>query len=202
MLILGLTGPTGAGKGEVAALLLARGFAHIDGDVLSRKVTAPGEPCLDALVQAFGAGILGPNGALDRKRLGELVFSDPESLSRLNAIIHPYIAEKVRELLAQFEREGRRGAVIDGAALYESGLDSICRVVICVTAPYETRLARIMARDGLGEESARKRAAAQPSEACYRARADFIIVNDGDLASLKKSVDNLVNALKEEYTNE
>jgi len=202
MLVLGLTGPTGAGKGEVAALLSAHGFAHIDGDVLSRKVTAPGEPCLDALAKAFGAGILKPDGTLDRKKLGGLVFSDPERLSRLNAIIHPYIAEKVKELLAQFEKEGRRGAVIDGAALYESGLDGICRAVICVTAPFEARLARIMARDGISEEEARKRAIAQPSDARYRAGARFVIVNDGDLASLKKSVDNLVNALDEEYTNE
>ena len=74
MLVLGLTGPTGAGKGEVAALLSTHGFPHIDGDVLSRKVTAPGEPCLDALAKAFGAGILKPDGTLDRKKLGGWFF--------------------------------------------------------------------------------------------------------------------------------
>jgi len=200
VLVLGLTGPTGAGKGEVAALLSARGFTHIDGDALSRRVTGPGEPCLSALTEAFGPGILDQNGGLDRKKLGELVFSDPRSLSRLNAVIHPFITGRVRELLTQYEREGRRGAVIDGAALYESGLDGICRAVICVIAPYEQRLARIMARDGLSEKAARKRAGAQPDEARYRAGADFVIVNDGELSSLKKSVDKLVNALEKEYT--
>lgn len=202
MLVLGLTGPTGAGKGAVADILSAQGFLHIDGDVLSRTVTRPGKPCLAALIEAFGGDILTADGTLDRKRLGKLAFSHPQSLAWLNAVIHPYIEREVCALLAQYESKGRRGALIDGAALYESGLCRLCSAVVCVTAPRDIRLARIMARDGLTKEEALRRMDAQPGESHYRAGADFVLTNGGDFDALKKSVAELVKRLEEEYNNE
>lgn len=183
MLIVGLTGPTGAGKGEAARAFAAQGFATVDADAAAHAVMGPGTACTADVARAFGPGILGADGAPDRKALAALVFADAEKLARLNAVTHPHIVRAIREQLAAFACAGSPAALLDAPALYESGADALCACVVAVLAPAQARLARIMARDGLDETAARRRVAAQPDDAFYTARADVTLQNDGTLAA-------------------
>ena len=156
-MLIGLTGLTGAGKSLAAGLLKSRGFYIIDGDKVGHRVTARPE-ILEKIKTAFGDGVINPDGSLDRRALGNIVFSDPEKLQLLNAITHPAIrAEALREAAEQ----GETPVVIDGAVIKECGLSEHCAVVLRITAPEEVRMRRIMERDGLTEEQAQKRIAAQ-----------------------------------------
>lgn len=202
MLIIGLTGPSGAGKGEIAKIMEDAGFFHIDGDALSRKVTMSGSPCLKDLEKAFGQDIITREKTLDRKMLAGIAFKNKKNLSILNSIVHPYIKDEAIRLINICKSKGKKGAVIDGAALYESGLTALCHTVIYACAPLDVRLSRIMQRDNITESQALLRINAQPDHDFYNKIADHIIVNDGDFTILKENVTNLVKTLEKEYTNE
>ena len=190
-MILGLTGPTGAGKGFVAHALARKGFAVVDADRVAHAVMAPGTPATAAIANAFGPGVLRADGALDRKALGALVFADPAKLARLNALSHPPILTQIRTELDAFAAKGFPAAVLDAPALFESGADRFCTRVAAVIADENLRLARIMRRDGLDEAAARRRIAAQPPVSFYTARADAVFTNSGDDAPLLAQVDAL-----------
>lgn len=196
MILLGLTGKTGAGKSEVAKVLASRGIAHIDCDCVSREVETPGSPCLQELVAYFGGGILRQDGSLDRRALAAIAFSDPARLSALSGITHKYILERVDEYIAKYEREGCKAVCLDAAALLESGLDRRCNAVCVVTAPREVRLARILRRDeGLTRAAALRRIDAQRDDAYYLSRADYVIENNGDIGHLRSKASALVSEL-------
>lgn len=195
MKILGLTGPTGAGKGAVGALLAARGAYIIDTDRLAREAVAKGEPCLTALAARFGEDILRKDGSLDRAALAAKAFADPAEKAALEAITHPAIIARSQELLAACDAPL---AVIDAPLLFESGMDAICHVTLAVLAPADVRLARICARDGIDETAALRRMNAQPDDAFYRDRATHILINDGDEAQLKQRLTSLLPLLWEE----
>lgn len=195
MVILGLTGPTGAGKGFVSQALAEKGFAVVDADRVAHDVMAEGSPCAAAVARAFGPEVLRPDGSLDRKALGALVFSSPEKLRRLNALSHPPILAQLRAELKAFAAAGYPVAVLDAPALFESGADRFCDRVAAVTADADIRLARIMARDGLDESRARQRIGGQPDTAFYTARADDVLQNNGDTAALRDAVDTLAERL-------
>lgn len=182
MRILGLTGPTGAGKGAVGALLAARGAYIIDTDRLAREAVAKGEPCLTALAARFGEDILLADGSLDRAALAAKAFADPAEKAALEAITHPAIIARSQQLLSACHAPL---AVIDAPLLFESGMDAICHVTLAVLAPADVRLARIRARDGIDDAAALRRMNAQPDDAFYRTRADHILINDGDEAQLE-----------------
>lgn len=194
MLTIGLTGPTGAGKGAVASLLAAYGIPSIDTDAVYRELLVPPSPLLDELAATFGAGILTPSGELDRVALSAKVFTAgcQDQLERLNSVTHPHILNEVRRRLAVYGRSWRdTGApiavMVDAPQLYESGFDRECEIICSVLAPKKTRLARIMARDGMTEERALARMRAQRSDSFYR-KAGYIIVNDGDMERLEEEV--------------
>lgn len=195
MLIVGLTGPTGAGKGKAARAFAQRGFAVVDADAVAHEVMAPGTPCTADVARAFGPGVLGADGAPDRKRLGTLVFADPQKLARLDAVTHPHIVAEIGRRLDAFAAQGFPGALVDAPALFESGAQRLCDRVVAVVAPASLRLARIMARDGLGEARARQRVAAQPDEAFYTGPADFVLRNEGDLARFSREAGALADRL-------
>ncbi|MBR1811836.1 MAG: threonylcarbamoyl-AMP synthase [Clostridia bacterium] len=187
--VIGLTGQTGAGKSAVAALLAQRGFAVIDCDKLAREITEKGSPVLQTLADAFGGDILTADGALNRALLAERAFADTEKTKLLNAITHPAILARARQLA--FAAGSRNiPAVIDAALLFQSGADADCDFTIAVTAPAELRKARIMARDGISAAAADARIRAQEPEAYYTARADMILLNgqDAELQALTASV--------------
>ncbi len=173
MFVIGLTGPTGSGKSTFSAMLRESGFFVADADAAARAVVQAGSPVLGALCEAFGADILGPDGTLCRKTLAARAFSSPENVRRLNALTHPAIE---RTLFAQIAAHPEaRGAVIDAAALIESGISEKCDLVAVVLAPGEERLRRIMLRDGLTEAQARQRMQAQPPDAFYLEKADVVL---------------------------
>ncbi len=156
-MIIGLTGLTGAGKSTAAAALRRLGCHVIDADRVGHEVTTRPD-ILEKIKTAFGAGCILPDGTLDRRALGKIVFSDGEKLKKLNAITHPPITEAIAAEAAAHSGET---VVIDAAALGESGLDRLCGEVWRVTAPEELRLARIMERDGLSRTEAVNRILSQ-----------------------------------------
>lgn len=192
--VIGLTGPTGAGKSEVAALLVKAGATVIDADALAREVTAAGHPCLQKLAEAFSPSVLQTDGSLDRKALAALAFATPEDTARLNAITHPYILSLADERLSACQTPI---AVIDAPLLFQCGMETICDRTLVVTAPYEERRSRIMRRDGLTEKQAEMRMNAQPDEAYYTERADDVLCNDGDFDAFVKAATAWIDRIKE-----
>ncbi len=194
MTVLGLTGPTGAGKGAVGRILAQRGAQVIDTDRLAREVVEKGSACLAQLAAHFGEDILCADGTLDRAALASKAFASPAEKAALEAITHPAIIARTRDILAGCEASL---VVIDAPLLFESGMDALCNMTLAVLASADVRLSRILARDGISEAAARQRMNAQPDEAFYRARADHSVINDGDEAQLEKRLFALLPQLGE-----
>ncbi|MFD4726617.1 dephospho-CoA kinase [Streptomyces seoulensis] len=186
MLKVGLTGGIGAGKSEVSRLLVEHGAVLIDADRIAREVVAPGTPGLAAVVEAFGPEILAEDGSLDRPRLGAVVFADPEKLAVLNAIVHPLVGERSRELESAVSAD----AVVlhDVPLLTENGLAPLYDLVVVVDVSPATQLERLVRLRGTTEEDARARMAAQASREQRREIADIVIDNDVPLDALEKRV--------------
>ncbi|GHH94291.1 dephospho-CoA kinase [Streptomyces capillispiralis] len=186
MLTVGLTGGIGAGKSEVSRLLVECGAVLIDADRIAREVVEPGTPGLAAVVDAFGEEVLAADGRLDRPKLGSIVFADPERLAVLNAIVHPLVGARSREL----EQAAAADAVVvhDVPLLTENGLAPLYDLVIVVDASPETQLDRLVGRRGMSEEDARARMAAQATREQRREIADIVIDNDVPLDELERRV--------------
>ncbi|OEU98294.1 MULTISPECIES: dephospho-CoA kinase [Streptomyces] len=189
MVKVGLTGGIGSGKSEVARLFAECGAVVVDADRVAREVVEPGTPGLAAVVDAFGAEVLTPEGRLDRPRLAALVFADPERRAALNAIVHPLVGERSAEL-ERAAREADPDAVVvhDVPLLVENGLAPLYDTVVVVDAATETRLDRLVRLRGTDEDEARARMAAQASRAERLAVADIVIDNNGPLAELAPRV--------------
>lgn len=182
--VVGLTGPTGAGKSTVADTWRQMGIPIIDTDQLARNVVVPGSPCLKKLVDAFSTEILNEDGSLNRAALANTAFSSPENGNRLNAITHPAILALTQQKLEEAADAGHPVAVVDAPLLFEAGFDTICHHIVAVTAPAEQRLTRIMARDHLTENAAKLRMSAQQSDDFYCRAGVSVIDNDGDKPTL------------------
>ena len=177
--VIGLTGPTGAGKSTVADTWVNNGAYRVDADEAARKVTEPGSPCLAALAEAFSPAILFPDGSLDRRQLAKQAFASPEATEKLNAITHPAIMLWITRELENAADRGCAVAVLDAPLLFEAGADSLCDHIVAVTAPAASRQARICARDGITPAEAQKRMAAQHGEEYYARPGVTCLVNDG-----------------------
>jgi len=156
------------------------GAAVIDCDGVYHDLTENSAPMLDELRRRFGDGIFDSDGALQRKVLGTIVFGDEGSLADLNAITHRYVNDEVDRRLDQARGEGRPAAAVDAIALLDSDLRDKCHCTVAVTAPDEVRVRRIMARDGIGEEYARLRLAAQKPVEYFEHNSDYTLRNDGE----------------------
>lgn len=190
---ISVTGGIGSGKSSVSARLAELGAVVVDADRIAREVVEPGTPGLAAVVAEFGPGVVAPDGSLDRAALASVVFSDAARRSALEAIVHPLVGARSADLLAS----APPGAVVvyDVPLLAESAGTDRHRTaefdaVVVVEAPVEVRVERLVAR-GLTADDARARIGAQASDEQRRALADHVIVNDGDLASLRAAVDAL-----------
>ena len=179
--LIGLTGGIGSGKSTVADMLREAGVDVIDADQLAREAVAPGSEGLRDVVARFGAGILDDQGALDRKKLGDVVFQDEEARRALNAIVHPRVAALAAERVQELAAKGRARVVYEVPLLFENGLDAAMRATVVVYVDEDTQLRRLMARDGSGEAAARARMSAQMSLEEKRRRASYVIDNRGSL---------------------
>ena len=190
-----MTGNIGSGKSTVAGMLREAGIPVLDADRISREVTAPGGRAYDAVVQAFGRGILRNDGSIDRKRLGEIVFTDPASRGQLERITHPAILEAILEAIAGIERAGYRAAVVEATLIHESGRKGLFEAVISVTCDRETAISRLAARDGMSRSQAEARLRAQMDADRKAGASDYVIDNSGSIESTRRQVVALAGVL-------
>lgn len=183
--VIGLTGPTGAGKGYVSRYLTSLGFHVLDSDKIVKNIYDNNSELLDRLAEEFGKDIL-ENGVLNRKRLGEIVFSSAEKKERLNALVHP-------EVIRLCEEQASGLAVIDAPQLFEAGAQDKCYKVICVMADKDTRLKRIIERDHISEEQALQRMHAQLDDEFYMANSDYVLFNNGE--DVKSQLDKIISEI-------
>lgn len=170
--LVGITGGSGCGKSHLSGLLRQRGIPVIDCDIVSREIMAGGTPCSKEVIDFFGDEIL-ENGEINRRKLGRIVFSDPEKLQKLNEITHKYI---LADIYNKMEKEESDIVCLDGATLIESGIK--CHVLVGVLADKEIRKTRIMERDNLTEEDAKNRILAQQDDSFYIENCDFVVYNN------------------------
>jgi dephospho-CoA kinase len=195
MRVFGLTGNIGSGKSTVAAMLRDAGIPVLDADRISKEVTAPGGRAYDAVVQAFGKGIVRDDGSIDRKRLGEIVFSDPASRERLERIAHPAILEAMKEEIAGIERKGHRAAVVEATLIHETGRKGLFDAVISVTCDRETAISRLAARDGMSRGQAEARLRAQMDADQKAEASDYVIDNASSTEETSRQVNRIARIL-------
>ena len=199
MLVLGLTGPSGSGKGIVGRFFEEQGIPVLDTDAVYHALIAKPSACTEELKAVFGDTIITSEGGVNRKRLAELVFdptdTENEKLSHLNRITHRYVLDACRLWLKEQAENKKRAAVIDAPLLYESGFDKECDRVIALVASRQVRLARIILRDGLTAEEGERRLSSQKTDGFYTERADFVIRNEGDVRELKEAVLTVIDRL-------
>ena len=191
MKIIGLTGPTGAGKGLASAIFAEYGIPAIDTDAVYHDLLNTNCDLTGELTDAFGQEILDANGKVDRKKLGAAVFghtNTPQLLHTLNTITHKYVMARTHELVKEIAKSGARAAIIDAPQLFEAHIEDECDHVVGVLADRAVRLSRIMARDGITEEQAQKRMNAQHDDAFYRNACHYILTNDGDPEALRAQI--------------
>jgi dephospho-CoA kinase len=198
-MILGVTGGIASGKTTVSRLLAALGGSLVSADQLAREVVRPGSTALQQLVDLFGSSILQADGTLDRPVLAHRVFSDAAARAAVNRITHPAIAALAEQTLRDKVRQGGWLVIYEAPLLFEAGAEQRVDAVLVVTTREEVQIRRLMARDGLSEEEARMRIAAQMPQAQKVARADFVIDNSGSAADTERAVRALFARLKQDH---
>jgi len=201
VVLIGLCGRSGSGKGYVCRKFHSHGFASIDTDAVYAKMTAPAEslsPCMRELRDAFGDQAVLPDNALNRSYISSLVFSEngAEHLQTLNRITHKHILTRTLEEVERFASEGYRYILLDAPLLFESGLDKKCAFTVCVCASDGTAVERIMRRDGICEEDAYRRLAAQIPAEKLISKCDYCIVNERCSDTLEEQVADVVHSIR------
>lgn len=195
MMILGLTGQTGAGKSTVSQILQKYGCYHIDADLVAREIIDNDEKLKSELTIRFGEDIIADDGKINRKILGTRAFADPQSTLDLNSITHPAVNRKIQSIIAKKEAENVKAVIIDAIALFESGEDKLCDYTVAVIAPKELRRERIILRDKITKEKADERINAQKGEEFFSVNADYIIKNY-EPYNINEETDRLAEILK------
>ena len=196
--LIGLTGNIATGKSLVGRMLGELGAHVIDADALVRELQRKGTPVYDSIVAEFGAGVLRADGEIDRAKLGMLVFSDPEALRRLEAIVHPTVGAEIETLISNLKSqktEARIVIVVEAIKLIEAGLHEQCNSLWVVTSRPEVQLERLKRTRSLSEADAKMRIEAQPSQSDKAALADVLIENNGTFAALRSQVKHYWDAI-------
>ncbi len=199
VMIVGLTGQTGAGKSTVSRVFSENGYVVIDADHISRVVVEKGTDCLRELVEIFGREILNPDETLNRKALAGIVFTDKTKLEMLNSIIYPYITTEILSRIKQYSNKGNRLILLDAPTLFESHSDDFCEIIISVTANPEIRKKRIIERDGITAEQAQNRMDSQLDTEYFIAHSDYIIENNGSFDVVYDMSKELADKIKYYY---
>ncbi len=197
MYVIGLTGGIGSGKSTVARMLERRGAKLLSADAVGHEVYEPGRPAWQEIVDAFGREVVGADGKIDRKKLGPIVFSDPEQLRRLNAVTHPRMKELMREKLEGERVSGARIAVLEAALLFDAGWDDLTDEVWVTVAPPEVAAARTAERSGISVEEALSRIRAQMSNEERISRSQVVIDTDRALERTEEQVSGEWERLQE-----
>ena len=198
MKVVGITGRSGCGKSSATNFLREKGYPCIDADLVAREVLLPGSPCIAQLQQVFGADIADENGTVRRRLLADRAFATPEGKAALDGLTHPEIVRRIRAAKQAAQESGAPLFVLDGAVIVGTAAQAECDRLCVVTAPFETSVARIVARDGIAPEMACRRLNAQTPEAELTAQADYVLHNDADLAALQAAAEQLCSALQAE----
>lgn len=201
VMVVGLTGQTGAGKTTVCKIFLENGFSIINADHIARLVVEKGQPCLKEICEFFGTDILLENGMLDRPKLAGLVFTDKKKLDLLNSITYPYITSEILKLIRKMSVQGHKLILLDAPTLFESRADDFCELIISVISRENLRLERIMKRDKISRESAQYRMDSQLKEEFFRQNSDFIIKNNSDIDNLYEVTREVTDKIKDYYNN-
>lgn len=197
MLKVGLTGSIAVGKTFVCEIFRELGCHVLDADQVARDVVEPGTEGLESIVAAFGRDVLRPDGALDRGKLGSLVFADEEKRLLLNSIVHPLVFDAQERWLKEREKEDTDGiAIIDAALMIESGGYRRFDKLIVVWCEPELQLQRLMARDGLSQDDAQRRIDAQMSQEEKKRHADFLIDTSGSRDNTRRQTSDVLRQLK------
>jgi dephospho-CoA kinase len=197
VIVIGLTGGIASGKSTVASMLRELGAPIVDADLIARQVVEPGQPALAEIADRFGADVLDADGRLDRKAMGERVFSDPIARAALNAIVHPRIAIASRAALAELAAAGNPVALYDAALLVENQIHRGLDGLIVVSAPAAAQIERLCERDSIDESAARARLAAQLPLADKLAVADWVVDNGGSLEQTRAQVEAVWRQVQE-----
>lgn len=187
-IIIGLTGPTGAGKSDASKAAKELGFKIVDCDLVARKAVEKGTDGLMAITKAFGNEVLNPDGTLNRKALASIAFSSKANTELLNRTILPFITNLVKEEIKNSDM-----VILDAPTLFESGIDSICDITISVLADKKVRLERILKRDNLDESSALLRMSAGKDNEFYKLNSDYIVYNNEDSEKFILEFKNIIN---------
>ena len=195
MKIIGITGRSGCGKSSATNFLREQGYPCIDADLVAREVLLPGSACIPQLQALFGADIADEHGQVHRRLLADRAFATPEGKAALDSLTHPEIVHRIRAAKQAALDGGAPLFVLDGAVIVGTAAQAECDRLCVVTAPFETSVARIVARDGISAEMAARRLNAQTPEAVLTAQADYVLRNDADLAHLQAAAEELCGKL-------
>lgn len=198
MLVLGLAGGSGSGKGTVAAIFKKYNISSIDTDAIYRKMTGPGGVCIEPLVKEFGKDILLADGSIDRKKLAGIVFSPggESKKEKLQKITHFHILNEVRKKISEAEERREFAILVDAPLLFESGFDRECNEIIAVVADKNSRIERIIKRDGISYDAAVARIESQLSDEFLINRSNYVIVNNSTVDELENSVRAVAEKIK------
>ena len=184
VMVIGLTGQTGAGTSTVSKVFVQNGFRLIDADAISRHVVARGSHCLADLQECFTDAILTPDGELDRKVMASIAFSDHRKLEMLNTIMYPYIVGEILRMIHRFSQQNHKLILLDAPTLFESRADDFCDLIISVVAKPELRMQRIMERDHISEKAAQQRMEMQLTDEFFRLHSDTVLENNSSFSEL------------------
>ena len=193
--VAGLTGQSGAGKTTVSDAFKENGFEIINCDLVAREVTQAGSECCKKLAKIF-PDCFDDGFALDRRKLGEIVFSDKAKLQMLNDTIYPFINKLIDKKINAAQS---RFILLDAPTLFEAGADKLCSVIVSVVADYDIRLERIIKRDGISKELAKKRFASQHTMEFFREHSSFVIENNGTVNETYRKTCEVIKIIKERY---
>ncbi|MGB8993310.1 MAG: dephospho-CoA kinase [Desulfobaccales bacterium] len=196
MLKIAITGGAGSGKSTVARMFKELGAEVLDADAAAKNAVAVGAPACVELRRRFGEDFFNPDGTLNRSRLAQRVFADPEARRNLEALIHPLVVQEIMARVAELERCGADLVLVEVPLLFETGRERAFDRVIVVAAPEADRLRRLRDRDGRSDAEIRGIMAAQWPLADKVARADYVVDNGGELAGTRQQVENIWGKLK------